>query len=111
MALLSKVDSDLSEEELCVYDKNGRALYRVRLDATHPVRKAGGASSMTMGDNVLFIRAGNTLFRLSGNGETVASSAISHDTLAILPFDGDELMVCTPAYAYRLKRADFEREG
>ncbi len=110
VAILSKADTDLSENMLKVYDRNGRTAYEVTLDADHPIRKAGGATSMALGDNVLFIRAGDKLFRLSGNGTAVASASVSRDTLAILPYSGDEVTVCTPAYAYRLGKDDFAKE-
>ena len=110
VAILSKADTDLSENVLKVYDKNGRTAYEVTLDADHPIRKAGGATSMALGDNVLFVRAGDKLFRVSGNGTAVASAPVSRDTLAILPYNGDEVTVCTPAYAYRLVKDDFAKE-
>ena len=107
VAVLTKADDDLSETVLKVYDRNGRPAYDVTMGADHPIRKAGGATAMALGDNVLFIRAGDTLFRVSGNGTDMASAVISRDTLAILPYSGDEVTVCTPAYAYRLEKEDF----
>ena len=107
VAVMTKDGTELSETVLKVYDKNGRMDYSVTLDVDHPIRKAGGATAMAMGDNVLFIRAGDTLFRLWGNGSSIASAPISRDTLAILPYSGDEVTVCTPAYAYRLETDDF----
>ena len=107
VAILTKADTELSETVLNMYDKNGRPSYAVTLDADHPIRLAGGASSMALGDGVLFIRAGDRLFRVAGNGTAVTSAAVSRDTLAILPYSGDEVTVCTPAYAYRLESDDF----
>lgn len=110
VAILSKVDAELSENLLRMFDKNGRVVYNVSMDATHPIQKAGGAVSMTVGDNILFIRAGDKLFRVAGSGNSVTSVEISRDTLSVLPYDGDEVMVCTPAYAYRLEKDDFVSE-
>ena len=110
VAVLTKTETELSETVLKVYDKNGRLSYETTLQADHPVQRAGGATAMTLGDDVLFMRAGNTLFRLSNEGTVTMSAAISHDTLAILPYSGDEVTVCTPAYAYRLEKKDFIKE-
>ncbi len=109
VAILSKVDTDISENELKVFDKNGRIVYRVSMDATHPVQISGSAVEMAFGGDILYIRTKDKLYRLSGNGKGLASAAISHDTLTILPAE-DEVLVCTPAYAARLDEDDFVKE-
>ena len=62
---------------------------------------------MTFGDNILFVKAGEQLFRISAGGDSITAAAISRDTLEILPRSGDDLLVCTPAYAVRLDKNDF----
>ncbi len=109
IAILSGTNGDLTESALTVYDRNARELYRVDVDGDHPICQAGTPTSLSFGDNILFLRAGDILFRLAGNGSNVTSAAISRDTLAVLPCDGSEVMVCTPAYAYRLEDKDFAR--
>jgi hypothetical protein len=109
IAILSRSDGDLTENTLTVYDRNARESYRLDLDGNHPIRQAGSVTAMAFGESTLFMRAGDTLLRISGNGNTVTSAAVSRDTLAILPLDSDEVLVCTPAYAYRLEDRDFVR--
>lgn len=109
VAILFEIQTDLSESLLQVYDKNGRDLYDLRMDATHPVSLSGGAEELTFGNNILLIRTQNKLFRLSGNGDDLASAEISQDTVTVLPTE-DEVLVCTPAYAARLDKKDFKRE-
>ena len=107
VAVLSKVDADLNLNSLTVYDRNARSVYSLSLDVSHPIRMAGGAESMTFGDNILFIKAGEQLFRISAGGDSITAATISRDTLEILPRSGDDLLVCTPAYAMRLDKNDF----
>lgn len=109
VAILFEIQTDLSESLLQVYDKNGRDLYDLRMDATHPVSLSGGAEELIFGNNILLIRTQNKLFRLSGNGDDLASAEISQDTVTVLPTE-DEVLVCTPAYAARLDKKDFKRE-
>jgi hypothetical protein len=107
--ILFEIQTDLSESLLQVYDKNGRDLYDLRMDTTHPVSLSGGAEELIFGNNILLIRTQNKLFRLSGNGDDLASAEISQDTVTVLPTE-DEVLVCTPAYAARLDKKDFKRE-
>lgn len=109
VAILFEIQTDLSESLLQVYDKNGRDLYDLRMDATHPVSLSGGAEELTFGNNILLIRTQNKLFRLSGNSDDLASAEISQDTVTVLPTE-DEVLVCTPAYAARLDKKDFKKE-
>jgi hypothetical protein len=109
VAILFEIQTDLSESLLQVYDKNGRDLYDLRMDATHPVSLSGGAEELIFGNNILLIRTQNKLFRLSGYGDDLASAEISQDTVTVLPTE-DEVLVCTPAYAARLDKKDFKRE-
>ena len=109
VAILSERGSDLTSSVLTVYDKNARESYSLTLDSDHTITKAGNPTALAMAENVLFLRAGDTLFRLSGNGNQITSAPVSHDTLAILPESSNEVMVCTPAYAYRLNSDDFSR--
>lgn len=107
VAILSRMDTDISQYSLQVYDKNGRAVYQVSMDATHPIQLSGGAGAMAFGGDALYVRTADTLYRLSGNGKDLTHTGISRDTLMILPSE-DEVLVCTPAYAARLDPDDFE---
>ena len=109
VAILFEIRNDLSESLLQVYDKNGRDLYDLRMDATHPVSVSGGAEELTFGNNVLLIRTKNKLYRLSGNGDDLTAAEISQDTVTVLSTE-DEVLVCTPAYAARLDKKDFKKE-
>ena len=109
VAILFEIQTDLSESLLQVYDKNGRDVYDLRMDATHPISLSGGAEELTFGNNILLIRTKNKLFRLSGNGDDLASAEISQDTVTVLPTE-DEVLVCTPAYAARLDKKDFKKD-
>ena len=71
-------------------------------ESISPLYRIGGHTGV-------FIFPGNTLFRLTGNGGTVTATSVSHDTLAVLPESGDEVLICTPAYAYRVTSGDFTR--
>ena len=107
IAILSRAETDLKATTLRVYNKNGKLDYEVNMNEAHPVTKAGGADQLCFGGSVLFIRAGETLFRMGGSGGDLSAAEISRDTLAILPVNGDEVFVCTPAYANRLDKEDF----
>ena len=109
VAILSESGSDLTQSILTVYDKNARVSYSVVLDESHPINTAGKPTALAMGEDVLFLWAGDHLFRLSGKGAQLSQIDVSHDTLAILPESDEEVMVCTPAYAYRLSEKDFTR--
>lgn len=107
VAILAESGNDLTKSVLTVYDKNARESYSVTLDGDHSITKAGKPTALSVSDRTLFLRAGDSLFCLSGNGKQLSSTTLSHDTLAILPESDDEVMVCTPAYAYRLDTDDF----
>ena len=107
VAILAESENDLTKSVLTVYDKNARESYSVILDGDHPITKAGKPTALSVSDRTLFLRAGDSLFCLSGNGKQLSSTTLSHDTLAILPESDDDVMVCTPAYAYRLDTDDF----
>ena len=109
VAILSESGSDLASSILTVYDRNVKETYSLTLNADHIVTKAGVPAFLAFSENILFLRAGDTLFRLSGNGSQITSASVSHDTLAILPENSDEVMICTHAYAYRLNNQDFTR--
>ncbi|MBQ9152015.1 MAG: hypothetical protein IJX72_07170 [Clostridia bacterium] len=109
VAILSKVDTDISENLLKVFDKNGRIVYHVSMDATHPIQVSGNATEMALGGDILYIRTADKLYRLSGNGKDLTAVSVSRDTLAVLPTE-DEVLVCTPAYAARLHEDDFVKE-
>ena len=110
VAILSESGSDLTTSILTVYDKNAREDYSLTMNGEHTVTKAGTPTALAVADNAVFLRAGDTLFRMTGGGKQISHTAVSHDTLAILPESGNEVMVCTPAYAYRLEADDFTRE-
>ena len=109
VAILSESNSDLTESILTVYDKNARTSYSITLDEEHPITQAGRPSALAIGENTLYFWAGDHLFRLAGNGRQIFQIDLSHDTLAVLPESDDEVMICTPAYAYRLNEKDFVR--
>ncbi|MBQ3507075.1 MAG: hypothetical protein IJA91_00880 [Clostridia bacterium] len=109
VAILSKVDADLTENRLHVYDSNGRSVYGINMDAAHPIQASGNVIEMAFGDDRLYVRTADKLYRFSDNGKSLASVAVSRDTLTVLPTD-DEVLVCTPAYAARLDRDDFTKE-
>ena len=79
------------------------------LDEEHPITQAGRPSALAIEENTLYFWAGDHLFRLAGNGRQIFQIDLSHDTLAVLPESDDEVMICTPAYAYRLNEKDFVR--
>jgi hypothetical protein len=109
VAILTEDQSDLTRSTLTVYDRNAKESYSLAMDTDHPITKAGNPTALAMADNALFLHAGKTLFRLTNNGNTVTAASVSHDTLAVLPESGDEVLVCTPAYAYRVTSGDFTR--
>lgn len=109
VAILSEVDTDLTEARLQVFDQNGRAVYDLPLDADHPLRRSGDPVEMAFGGDVLYIRTADCLYRLSGKGEDLTATAISRDTLTILPADEERILVCTPAYAAWLDADDLAK--
>lgn len=109
VAILSRAEDGLTGHTLTVYDRNARPSYTVDMNTEHPVTLAGEPAALTFGGDTLYLRAGDRLFRLTGNGGTVTSASVSRDTLAILPVSDDEVMICTPAYAYRLDKDGFIR--
>ena len=109
VAILTEDQSDLTRSTLTVYDRNAKESYSMAMDTDHPITKAGNPTALAMADNALFLHAGKTLFRLTNNGNTVTATSVSHDTLAVLPESGDEVLICTPAYAYRVTSGDFTR--
>ena len=109
VAILSENKSDLTGSLLTVYDKNARESYSVTLNGDHPITKAGKPTSLAVSEKTLFLRTGDSLFCLSESGKHLFSHALSHDTLAILPESDKEVMVCTPAYAYRLDVDEFTK--
>ncbi len=110
VAILSKVNTDLSQNRLNVYDSNGRSVYEIDMNAAHPIQASGNVVEMAFGGDLLYIRTVDTLYRISDNGKALTSIAISRDTLTILPKE-DEVFVCTPAYAARVDRDDFIKES
>ena len=103
IAILSRDSADLSAEYLTTYDHNGRKLAEIALDARHPLRTAGGVDNMAFGGNTLYVRARDTLLWMDSDSlSVIAETAVSRDTVEILPIDGDAVRVCTPAYADRL---------
>ena len=107
VAILSRESDGLSSSVLTVYDRNAREDYRLELPSDHPISQAGDPTTLCCGGNALYMRAGNTLFRVAGSGRSITSLSVSRDTLNILPLNADEALVCTPAYAYRVESKDF----
>lgn len=109
IAILSKMNAAISEKILQVFDKNGRAVYDIQMDASHPIQIAGNAVEMVFGGNTLYIRTVDKLFRLSDSGKNLYAAVISRDTLTVLVTE-DEALICTPAYAARLSHDDFAKD-
>ena len=109
IAILSKMNAAISEKILQVFDKNGRAVYDIQMDASHPIQIAGNAVEMVFGGNTLYIRTVDKLFRLSDSGKNLYAAVISRDTLTVLATE-DEALICTPAYAARLSHDDFAKD-
>ena len=107
VAVLSERSGDLSERILQVFDKNGRPVYELTLDADHPISREGETLELAFGGDVLYLRTPARLFRLSANGKDLTVSDVSRDAMRILPVDEGEVLVCTPAYAARLETQDF----
>ncbi len=107
IAVLTDSATDLTKETLTVYNTSGHVDYAVTWNASHPIQTAGGADRLVFGGSVLYVRAGEQLFRLSGNGRDTASATIGRNALAVLPEEDAEVLVCTPAYAFRLTRESF----
>lgn len=108
VAVLSRESDGLSSSVLTVYNRNAREDYRMELSGDHPISRAGDPTSLRFGESVLYMRAGDTLFRIAGNGRSVTALSVSRDTLNILPLSADEALICTPAYAYRVENRDFD---
>lgn len=108
VAILSREGDGLASSVLTVYDRNAREDYRLELPSNHPITQAGDATALCFGGNTLYMRAGDTLFRVAGGGRSITSLPVSRDTLNILPLDADEALICTPAYAYRVESKDFQ---
>ena len=107
MAILSKTDDDLQVYALTIFDRNAKVSHRLDMDETHPITQNGGVDSLTFGENVLYIRSGDKLFRWASGGDHLTVTSISRDTLAVLPVNEDEVFVCTPAYATRVRKENF----
>lgn len=108
VAVLSRESDGLAASVLTVYDRNAREDYRMELSGGHPITQAGDPTTLGFGGNVLYLRAGDTLFRVAGSGRSVTALTVSRDTLKILPLSADEALICTPAYAYRVENTDFK---
>lgn len=106
-AILQQGDSHLSEQILTVYDRSGKQVYRLTVNADSAVNPLSGATSMTFGGNVLFIRTQNGVWRISANGSSATFAAVGRDATDILAYDSDSLLVCFPAYARRMTAEDF----
>ena len=101
VAILSESQTNLSENMLTVYDKNGKIAYTVRIDATR------SAVEMCWGGQTLYIRTQDTLVRVDAKGTSIRYASIGRDTLAILPDGNSGLLVCGPAFASGLTSSDF----
>ena len=108
VAILSERTGELAERRLRVFDQSGRSVYDLTMEADHPISVEGETLKLAFGERVLYALTPHRLFRLSEDGEKITSVAISRDTLTILPIDGGEILVCTPAYATRVEERDFE---
>ncbi len=111
IAILTPSASDLGEDILTVYDRNAREDYTVTIGEDHPIRTAGGAVSLTVGRKAVYLRTEDTLFSFRSNGRDVRSTPVSRDTMAILTCTGEELYICTPAYAHRLDESAMDEDN
>ncbi len=103
IAVLSRADADHATETLVSFDHNGRKLAEVTLSSDHPIRESGGVDELAFGGNILYVRTRHTLLWLDSDSLAVKSrSTVSRDTVCVLPIDGNDAMVCTPAYADRV---------
>lgn len=109
VAVLLRGQSDLSQSTLHVYDRNANEIYSLQIHGNHPASVSGGIDRMSFGENVLFLQTRDKLYRISATGDSMTSADISRDVLAILPRSADEVLVCTPAYASRLDKNDFQK--
>jgi hypothetical protein len=108
VAILSRESDGLSSSVLTVYDRNAREDYSLELPSDHIISRAGDPTTLCFGGNALYLRAGDTLFHVTGSGRSITALSVSWDTLNILPVDANEALVCTPAYAYRVESKDFQ---
>jgi len=106
-AILQQGDSHLSEQILTVYDRSGKQVYRLTVNANSAVNPLEGATAMTFGGNVLFIRTRNGVWRIAANGSSATFAEVGRDATDILAYDGDSLLICFPAYARRVSAEDF----
>ncbi len=104
--ILSDSTADLSDTTLTVYDRNASPTYTLTMGADHPVTLAGGADDVAIGADCLYLRAGATLYCITLDGK-LSSLPVSRDTVKLLTENDGDLLVCTPAYAYRTVRKDF----
>lgn len=99
IALLSRLDGE--SYRVTVLDKNGRTVYTRRL------RPQAEPTALVFGENILYLRAGGFLYRLSADGDDLSCIRIYRDSLCILPDDGDSVLVCTATAATRLYAKQF----
>jgi hypothetical protein len=107
VAVLSRESDGLSSSMLTVYDRNAREDYSLELPSDHIISQAGDPTTLCFGGNALYLRAGDTLFHVTGSGRSITALSVSRDTLNILPVDANEALICTPAYAYRVESKEF----
>ena len=101
VAVLSRKSTDLSENVLKVFDKNGKIVYTVSMT---PDRSP---SQLLFEGNILYIRTQDVLYRVSADGGEITEAAISRDTVTVLPASDGGVLVCVSAYASRRKPSDF----
>lgn len=99
IALLSRLDGE--SYRVTVLDKNGRMVYTRRL------RPQAEPTALAFGENVLYLRAGGFLYRLSADGDDLSYVRIHRDSLCILPDDGESVLVCATTAATRLYTNQF----
>lgn len=101
IAVLTKNSKKAGNYTVKVFDKNGKAVYN------RDVVPDAEPTAAAFGGNVLYIRAGSYLYRLSGDGRAVTTARISRDMLAVLPDSDSSLLVCGSAFATRYYTRDF----
>lgn len=107
VAVLTESADHLAGYALTVFDRNGREVYTLSSEDTHAPDLSRGVTSLSFGGNILYIHSETTLLRVSATGNTVTSAEVGRNLLAVLPREGEEPLVCYPAYADRLSGEDF----
>ncbi|MCQ2428995.1 MAG: DUF5711 family protein [Clostridia bacterium] len=100
-ALVTEDSRSVPARQVLVYDKNGRSVYKADLDIQ------AEPTSASFGGNMLFIRAGASLYRLSADGTELSRAPINREAVAVLPSSDGSVLICGTAFATRLDAKEF----